>query len=81
MGVAIKIYLTTRLRESVPGITTVGSGYSYLQRWLPNVAQAAVRAGMTDVVGIARMHIAYPRFISDVLDGRPLQTEAIDEAF
>jgi 2,4-dienoyl-CoA reductase-like NADH-dependent reductase (Old Yellow Enzyme family) len=81
IGVARHIDVTRRLRESVPGITTVGSGYSYLQRWLPNVAQAAVRTGMTDLVGIARMHIAYPRFISDVLDGRPLETGTIEEAF
>lgn len=81
IGVARHIDVTSRLRESVPGITTVGSGYSFLQRWLPNVAQAAVRTGMTDLVGIARMHVAYPRFISDVLDGRPLETETIEEAF
>jgi 2,4-dienoyl-CoA reductase-like NADH-dependent reductase (Old Yellow Enzyme family) len=81
VGVARHIGVTSRLRESVPGITTVGSGYSYLQRWLPNVAQAAVRSGMTDLVGIARMHLAYPRFVSDVLDGRPLETEAMEKAF
>lgn len=81
VGVARHIGVTRRLRESVPGITTVGSGYSYLQRWLPNVAQAAVRTGMTDLVGIARMHLAYPRFISDVLDGRPLETDTIEKAF
>ena len=81
IGVARHIEVTNRLRESVPGMTTVGSGYSFLQKWLPNVAQAAVRTGMTDLVGIARMHIAYPRFISDVLEGRALQTETIEEAF
>jgi 2,4-dienoyl-CoA reductase-like NADH-dependent reductase (Old Yellow Enzyme family) len=36
---------------------------------------------MTDLVGIARMHIAYPRFISDILDGRALETETIEQAF
>jgi len=81
VGVARHVDVTNRLRRSVPGITTVGSGYSYLQRWLPNVAQATVRAGMTDLVGIARMQIAYPRFISDALDGRPFDTAAIEGAF
>jgi 2,4-dienoyl-CoA reductase-like NADH-dependent reductase (Old Yellow Enzyme family) len=81
VGVARHLGVTSRLRQSVPGITTVGSGYSYLQRWLPNVAQATVRAGMTDLVGIARMQIAYPRFISDVLEGRPLDTASIEAAF
>jgi 2,4-dienoyl-CoA reductase-like NADH-dependent reductase (Old Yellow Enzyme family) len=80
-GVARHIDVTSRLRRSVPGITTVGSGYSYLQRWLPNVAQAAVRAGMTDLVGIARMQIAYPSFISDVMGGAALDIAAIEAAF
>jgi 2,4-dienoyl-CoA reductase-like NADH-dependent reductase (Old Yellow Enzyme family) len=81
LGVARHIDVTSRLRRAVPGITTVGSGYSYLQKWLPNVAQAAVRADMTDLVGIARMQIAYPRFIADVMDGAPLDSHAIEAAF
>ena len=81
LGVARHIDVTHRLRRSVPGIMTVGSGYSFLQKWLPNVAQAAVREGMTDLVGIARMQIAYPGFISDVMRGRPLDTAAIEAAF
>ena len=68
-------------RNAVPGITTVGSGYSYLQQWLPNVAQATVRDEMTDLVGIARMHIAYPTFIADVLAGRAVDHGAIATAF
>jgi 2,4-dienoyl-CoA reductase-like NADH-dependent reductase (Old Yellow Enzyme family) len=81
VGVARHIGVTNRLRDSVPGITTVGSGYSYLQRWLPNVAQAVVRRGMTDLVGIARLHMASPTFISDVLRGEALDVRAIEEAF
>ena len=80
-GVARHIGVTSRLRDAVPGITTVCSGLSYLQQWLPNVAQAAVRANMTDLVGIARMHLAYPEFVSDSLNGRGLDQEAMREAF
>lgn len=80
-GVARHIQVTSALRAAVPGIVTVGSGYSYLQQWLPNVAQAAVRGGMTDIVGIARMHLAYPGMVSDSLAGRPLDLAAIQRAF
>jgi 2,4-dienoyl-CoA reductase-like NADH-dependent reductase (Old Yellow Enzyme family) len=73
--------VTARLRHAVPGITTVGSGYSYLQQWLPNVAQAAVRTGATDLVGIARMHIAHPRFVADVMAGEPLDLGLISRSF
>lgn len=81
VGVARHIQVTSELRAAVPGIVTVGSGYSYLQQWLPNVAQAAVRQGMTDIVGVARMHLAYPGLISDSLVGRPLDLAAIAAAF
>ena len=55
--------------------------YSYLQQWLPNVAQAAVRQEMTDIVGLGRMHIAYNMFPADVADGRPLRTDLMQPAF
>ncbi|MGB8665911.1 MAG: hypothetical protein WCD24_14350, partial [Serratia inhibens] len=80
-GVARHIDVTRRLNSAVPGITTVGSGYSYLQQWLPNVAQAAVRRGYTDVVGIARMHLACPTFAADVSRGAFLDTARIAAAF
>lgn len=81
VGVARHIRVTNELRSAVPGIVTVGSGYSYLQQWLPNVAQAAVRGSMTDIVGVARMHLAYPGLISDSFHGRPLDLAAIKAAF
>lgn len=81
VGVARHIRVTSELRAAVPGIVTVGSGYSYLQQWLPNVAQAAVRRGMTDIVGVARMHLAYPGLISDSLNGRPIDLAALAAAF
>ena len=65
----------------MPELVYVGSGYSYLQQWLPNVAQAAVRQGMTDLVGLGRMHIAYNMFPTDVAYGRPLRTDLMQPAF
>jgi 2,4-dienoyl-CoA reductase-like NADH-dependent reductase (Old Yellow Enzyme family) len=70
-GVARQIAATALLKRSMPGLVFVGSGYSYLQEWLPNVAQHAVRAGLTDVVGLGRMVLAYPDLPADVLAGRP----------
>jgi NADPH2 dehydrogenase len=59
----------------------VGSAYSYLQEWLPNVAQATVRTGATDFVGLGRVVLAYPDIIADVLTGRPLQRKRICRTF
>ena len=72
-GVARFISVTGELKRQRPEIVFVGSGYSYLQRWLPNVAQYVVRNGMTDLVGIGRMSLCYPDIVADVLAGRTLK--------
>ena len=80
-GVARQIELVARLKQECPNLLFVGSGYSYLQEWLPHVAQAAVRAGMVDVVGIGRMVLTYPEILPDVLAGRPLQRKRLCRTF
>jgi 2,4-dienoyl-CoA reductase-like NADH-dependent reductase (Old Yellow Enzyme family) len=70
VGVARQIHAVRNCKAAVPGVPIVGSGYSYLQEFLPHVAQAAVRAGWVDAVGIGRMVLAYPQFPADVLAGR-----------
>jgi NADPH2 dehydrogenase len=57
-----------QLREAVPGLPMVGSGYTYFQEYLPHVAQAVVRAGWTDFVGLGRMVLSYPDLPADVLE-------------
>jgi 2,4-dienoyl-CoA reductase-like NADH-dependent reductase (Old Yellow Enzyme family) len=72
MGAARMISVAAELRRQRPELIFVGSGYSYLQQWLPNVAQSVVRNGMVDIVGIGRMSLCYPEIIGDILAGRPL---------
>lgn len=81
VGVARQIKVTSQLKRSFPDLTIVGSGYSYLQDWLPNVAQAALRAGMTDFVGLGRMALSYPELPADLLSGRGLQRKRICRTF
>src|SRR5204863_9863156 len=38
-GVARQVAATARLKARHPRLTVVGSAYSYLQEWLPNVGQ------------------------------------------
>ena len=80
-GVARQIEATARLKRAFPRLAIVGSGYSYLQEWLPNVAQHAVASGMTDFVGLGRMVLAYPDLPADVLAGAPLRRKSICRTF
>jgi 2,4-dienoyl-CoA reductase-like NADH-dependent reductase (Old Yellow Enzyme family) len=81
VGVARHLEVTARLKQHRPGMLMVGSGYSYLQEWLPNVGQAAIRTGQTDFVGLGRMVLSYPDLPADVLAGRPLQRKRICRTF
>ena len=64
-----------------PSTVLVGTGYSYLQEFLPNVAQAAVREGWTDMVGIGRMVLSYPNIFADALDRGTLVPKLICRTF
>lgn len=81
VGVARHVHATAALKARHPSLVLVGSGYSYLQEWLPHVAQHVVRTGMADSVGIGRMVLSYPEFVADVLAGRPLARNRICRTF
>ena len=81
VGVHRHIQVTASLKAHFPGMFLVGSGYTYLQEWLPHVAQAAVRQGWVDAIGLGRMVLAYPGFPADVLAGRPLQRKILCRSF
>jgi 2,4-dienoyl-CoA reductase-like NADH-dependent reductase (Old Yellow Enzyme family) len=81
VGVARLINAAGALKARHPALTFVGTGYSYLQEWLPNVAQNVVRTGKIDFVGLGRMTLSYPEMIADILEGRTLQRKRICRTF
>ena len=81
VGVAHQVAVTAELAAAHPGLTIVGSGYSYLQDWLPHVGQAVVAGGGAAMVGLGRMVLSYPDLPVDVLAGRPLQRSLVCRTF
>ncbi|WP_422931219.1 NADH:flavin oxidoreductase [Singulisphaera sp. PoT] len=81
VGVARQIEATAQIKAERPKMIVVGSGYSYLQDWLPNVAQSVVRGGGADFVGLGRMVLSYPDLPADVLAGRVLARKRICRTF
>ena len=58
-GVGRQLRATAEIKQNFPEMGIVGSGYTYLQEYLPHVAQAEVRAGNVDFVGLGRMILSY----------------------
>jgi NADPH2 dehydrogenase len=81
VGVARQLALAADLKRHQPSLAIVGSGYSYLQEWLPHVAQAVVRSGGADFVGLGRLALSYPEMPEDVLAGRPLDRKRLCRTF
>lgn len=81
IGVMRHLNVVRELKQSFPDVALVGSGYTYLQEFLPHVAQAAVRAGWTDFVGLGRMVLAYPELPADVLSGKGMQRKRLCRTF
>ncbi len=81
VGVMRHLETVRDLKSSFPGLVFMGSGYTYLQEFLPHVAQAVVREGWVDLVGLGRMVLAYPELPADVLAGRGMQRKRLCRTF
>jgi 2,4-dienoyl-CoA reductase-like NADH-dependent reductase (Old Yellow Enzyme family) len=81
VGVARQIGLTRQFKARFRNLPMVGTGYSYLQDFLPQVAQAAVREGWIDIVGLGRMVLSYPELPADVLQTGKLARKKICRTF
>ena len=81
IGVARQLEAVQQLKQRFPKLIIVGTAYSYLQDFLPNVAQAAVRLGWVDSIGLGRMVLSYPEMLSDVVEGRAFQHKLVCRTF
>jgi 2,4-dienoyl-CoA reductase-like NADH-dependent reductase (Old Yellow Enzyme family) len=81
MGVARLLQAARTLKREVPEAIVVSTGWTYLQDYLPHTAQACVREGWFDAVGLGRMVLSYPELPADVMAGRPLQRRLLCRTF
>lgn len=81
VGVARQIQVARLCKEAVPNLPLVGTGYSYLQDYLPHVAQAVVRQGWIDFVGLGRMVLSYPELPADCLRNGELARKKVCRTF
>jgi 2,4-dienoyl-CoA reductase-like NADH-dependent reductase (Old Yellow Enzyme family) len=81
VGVARQVSATAALARSAPEMAVIGSGYSYLQEWLPQVGQAVVSDGGASMIGLGRMALSYPDLPRDVLTGTALRRQLVCRTF
>jgi 2,4-dienoyl-CoA reductase-like NADH-dependent reductase (Old Yellow Enzyme family) len=81
IAVAQHMNVTRQLKERFSNLIFVGTAYSYLQDFLPHVAQAAVREGWVDAIGLGRMILTYPEVLWDATEGNEIQHKRICRTF
>ncbi len=81
VGAARLLTAAKDLKAAVTGLFVVSTGWTYFQEYLPHFAQAAVRQGWTDSVGLGRLMLAYPDFPADVLQRGTLNHKRLCRTF
>ena len=82
MDVARLIHAVREVKARAPrGLCVIGSGYTYLQEFLPAVATAVVRHGWADAIGLGRAVLSYPAMLTDAISGRPMEKKFICRTF
>lgn len=81
MDVAVHLRIARACKKAFPNLVTVGTGYTYLQEYLPHVAAFEVEQGGVDLIGLGRMLLSYPELPLDLLHGRELDRRRICRTF
>jgi 2,4-dienoyl-CoA reductase-like NADH-dependent reductase (Old Yellow Enzyme family) len=62
-------------------LVLIGTAYSYLQEYLPHVAQYVIRNNWTDMVGLGRVSLSYPAILSDAAQKGTMEKKFICRTF
>ncbi len=81
VGVNRQIQCTRQIKAACPGSIIVGTGYTYLQEYVAHVAQATVRQGWTDAVGVGRLVLSYWDLPAHTLAGQGYQPKRLCRTF
>jgi NADPH2 dehydrogenase len=81
IGVNRHFQATETIQRANPDLAIVGTGYSYLQEFLPQAGAANVRDGRVSVVGVGRATLAQPDFVRQLLDHGKLDRKRVCRTF
>ena len=81
VSVARHFQLAGEIQQQFPRLPMVGSGYSYLQEFLPNAGAANVRDGRITIVGVGRASLAQPDFVRQLQEHGRLERKRICRTF
>ena len=82
IDVARQVRVVREIRQQAPaGLIVVSSGLSYVQEYLPQIAQHILRTGGADLIGVGRAVLSYPTMLADAAKNGALETKLICRTF
>jgi 2,4-dienoyl-CoA reductase-like NADH-dependent reductase (Old Yellow Enzyme family) len=81
VGVDRHFRVTEAITKANPGLAIVGTGYSYLQEFLPHVGAANLRDGRVSLVGIGRASLSQPDLVRLLRDSGKMDRKRICRTF
>ena len=81
IGVDRHFQATATIQRANPGYPIVGTGYSYLQEFLPQAAAANVSDNRVTLVGVGRATLAQPDWVRQLRDNGKLDRKRVCRTF
>lgn len=81
VGVDRHFKATEAVQRAHPDLPVVGTGYSYLQEFLPAAGSANVRDGRVTLVGVGRASLAQPDWVRQLLDHGKVDRKRVCRTF
>jgi 2,4-dienoyl-CoA reductase-like NADH-dependent reductase (Old Yellow Enzyme family) len=80
-GVGRHFQLTATIQKAFPNLCVIGSGYSWLQAFLPHAGAANVADGNVSLVGVGRASLSHPDLAAYVMQSRQLDPKRTCRTF
>jgi 2,4-dienoyl-CoA reductase-like NADH-dependent reductase (Old Yellow Enzyme family) len=80
-GVNRHFHLAGQIQAANPGVAVVGTGYSYLQEFLPQAAAANVRDGRISIAGVGRASLAQPDWVKQLHEHGKMDRKRVCRTF
>ncbi|AWM35582.1 2,4-dienoyl-CoA reductase [NADPH] [Gemmata obscuriglobus] len=81
IGVDRHFRAAATVQAAYPDLALVGTGYSYLQEFLPQAGAANVRDGRINIVGVGRATLSQPDWVRQLLDTGKLDRKRVCRTF
>ena len=69
--------ISKQIQLKFPDLLIVGTAFSWLRQFLPNVTSAVIKKGWSSLIGLGRSSFAYPDLVKDLMQNGKLDPHKV----